>query len=260
MNWPQTPMATAQGRQTFEVGVDKLDTYKGDPKTLAAALRTFQTGDSRPYAFAGVAYTLVLAAREQDGTYAEAGLDAAMEWLEKAQEMEPDLVDINVIEALIYTYSGRLDDARLVLDYLQQQDPRSFYLHKAEIAFWRKQGELEKTIYWFEQAVEEAVTVPQRLRLRAELGDFFLEKDMLDKALEVYREAVHFEKDNAWLWHKMSVVHWRQEDYEEAARCNAQALRLDDFPAARQMEEALKKEIESGSSGMLGRLFGRGDE
>jgi hypothetical protein len=45
-------------------------------------------------------------------------------------------------------------------------------------------------------------------------------------------------------------------DYEEAKRCNQQAIKLkSDFPEARKMEEALKEKLDTGRLGR--RLFGR---
>ena len=79
VKWSQAPTATELGRRTFEVSQDTVGTYQDDPKVLAAALRTLQTSDSQPYAFAGVASILVAASRERDGSYAEEGLSAAME-------------------------------------------------------------------------------------------------------------------------------------------------------------------------------------
>ncbi|MFQ5435871.1 MAG: tetratricopeptide repeat protein, partial [Anaerolineae bacterium] len=190
MKWPETPIATAHGFQTYQVGLAKAIAFKGNPKALAAALRTFQTGDSRPYAFAGIAYVFVQASREKDGSYDPVGLEAAMAWLEKAQEMEPDKIAINMIEALIYTNNGRFDDARLVLDYLTQQEPENQYLLLAEIVYWQRRGEVNEAVKWFHKAMENAVTVPERLQLRHRLGDYFMEIGNLDKALEVFQEAV----------------------------------------------------------------------
>ncbi len=254
MKWPETPIATAHGFQAYQVGLEKAMAFKGDAKDLAAALRAFQTGDSRPYAFAGAAYVLAQASREKDGAYDPVGLDAAMSWLEQAQEMEPDKVAINMIEALIYTYHGRFDDARLVLDFLTQQEPENQYLLLAEIVYWQRRGEVNEAVKWFQKAIENAVTVPERLQLRHRLGDYFLETGNLDKALEVFQESIHFERENAALWHKMSLIYWRKEAYEEASRCNRRALHIKDAPALRQMEKALKKKL--GTGGLMGKLFG----
>ena len=256
MEWPETAAATELGRQAYEIGLDKADDYVNDPKDLAAALRTFRSGESLPYAYAGIAYTLVRASREQDGTYSGLGLEEALEWLEKAQDLDPDVLEINVVEVLIYIYSGRFDDARLVLDYLEAIDQRNFYLLKAEIAFWQQQGRLDEAVGWYEQAINVAETVPRKLRLRRDLGDFYLQQKQYDQAVTVYREAVHFAKENPRLWHNMSLAYWQMEEYEEANHANQQALRLQgDFPEALRLQAALKEKMDSGGLGR--RLFGR---
>ncbi|MCA9933238.1 MAG: hypothetical protein H6662_07445 [Ardenticatenaceae bacterium] len=252
--WPQNEQATDLGRRTYEIALDNVNTFKDDPKVLAAALRTLQTGDSRPFACAGVAYTLIAASREADGRYATEGLDAAMSWLEKAQETEPDIVDINMVEAFAYIYDGRLDDARLVLDYLQDHDPHSYYLQTAELAYWTACDDLEQIEHWFERAAEEARTVPQRLRLLSHMADAYMKFDRLDDALAKYKEASHFDAENHWLYHHISEIYWQQENYDEASHYNKKALKAQDFPEGRQMEAALKEK--SGGTGVLGRLFG----
>ncbi len=254
MNWPKDPHVSEQGRQMFLVGMEKLDGYTGDTKLLSAALHTFETGDSLPYAFTGVAYALVLASQEKDGTFSHRGLEEAKKWLEQAQDAAPDILEINVIEALVYTYDGREDDARLILDYLQKQDPNNFRLLRAEVAYWKRQQDTEQTVYWFNKAAAAADNVPQRLGIRAKLGDYYLEQGMLDEALSVYQEAKHFDNKNAALWHKVSVIYWQQENYEEAEHSNQQALRIQkDYAPAVRMHDSLKKKKAEGSR--LGRLF-----
>lgn len=255
MAWPKSPEATELGRRVYEVGLDQADDYQTDPKILTAALRTFQTSDSRPYACAGVAYTLLKAAREKDGSYAQVGLTAALEWLEKAQELAPDIFEINMVEPFIYIYSGRLDDARLVLNYLESIDNNHYYILRAEIAYWQEQGTLDEAIHWYNRAIEAAKTVPQKLRVQRELGDCYFRFKQYEEAIEVYKEAVHFATDNAGLWHTMSLAYWRLGDYEEAAHCNRRALKIQsDLPGALKMQEALKEKLESG--GLSKRLFG----
>lgn len=255
LEWPESPDATPLGRQAYQVGLDKADEYKGDPKTLVSAIRIFRTGESRPYAFAGTAYTLLKAAREKDGSYAQNGLDAALVWLERAQEMVPDDIEINMNEAYIYIYGGRFDDARVILDYLEGIDPGDFYVIMAEVAYWQQQGFEDETVAWYKKAIGVADTVPRKMRLRHSLGDCYLDFGRYDEALEIYQEALHFNKKNPWLWHKMSLAYWQQEYYHEAQRCNQQALALEDFPEAREMKEALKQKL--GTGGLTGRLFGR---
>jgi len=255
MKWPENESITQLGLHAYQVGLDKVDEYQNNPETLKSALRIFQSGDSRPYAFAGVAFLLVRVSREKDGSYYSKGLDQAFNWLEKAQDTEPDLIDINMIEALIYIYNGRFEDARTILDYLLSIDPGNFYVARAEIAFWKENKKLDRTVFWFGQAIQAAETVPRALRLRSQLGDCYLDFGRNEDAVRVLKEAVHFSKENPWLWNKLSVAYYRQEDLQEALRCNKRALALKDFPEARGMEAKLKEQMGSGS--LTRRLFGR---
>jgi tetratricopeptide (TPR) repeat protein len=255
MQWAGVPEPTPLGRQVFEVGVDKVDDFRKSPEPLLSGLQIFNTSDSRPYAYAGVAYTLVKASRKDDGSYFQTGLDKAMEWLEDAQELAPDLVEINAIEALIYIFSARYEDARLILDYLRGITPNNYYLLKAEASYWQEQKELDETVEWYEAAIKVADNVPRKIRLRGNLGDFFMHMQHYEQALQVYQETIHFSKENPWIWHNMSIAHWHAQNYEEAAHCNRRALALGDLPEARRMEEALKEKLDKG--GLRNWLFGR---
>lgn len=253
-----TEALTTAGYQAFEVGRDKVDSYRGDPRTLGDALRVFQTANSSPYECAGIAYTLVVASRESDGSYYQPGLEEALAWLEKAQAVAPDAIDINVIEPLIYVYGGRLDDARLVLDYLHEQANEHYYLYRTEMDYWQEQGDLEKALAWSQRAMEAAETVPQRLRLKGRVGDMYMALGQVDRALETYKEALHFDPDNAELWHRASMAEWQREDYAEAARLNRKALELNpQLISAQKLREALdEREEESSSGGLFGRFLG----
>ncbi|VAW29982.1 hypothetical protein MNBD_CHLOROFLEXI01-5037 [hydrothermal vent metagenome] len=254
VTWPETAVATEQGRQSYFVGLEKVDASSGNPNQLVASLKTFIAGNSQPFAFAGVAYALIAAAREKDGSYAAAGLEAAADWLGKAQDLEADVLEINMLEGLLYVVNGRLQDARTVLDYLHELSPSDYQLYRIEVAYWQAKDDLEQTVHWFEQAAEVADTVPQRLAMRGQLADFYFQHKMWAEAKEAYQEALHFDNSNALLWHKLSVVHWQLQDIEEAEKCNQQTLRLKDFPAARQLEETIKKKKSEG--GVWGKLFG----
>ena len=252
MSWPEAGSATPQGHSAYLIGLEKLDMYKGDPKELLGAMRTFISGESAPYAYAGAANTLILAAKEKDESYAAAGLESAMDYLERAQATSPDIVEINVTEAYVYIYNGRFEDARLVLDYLHDADIGNFYVARAEVAFWQQQGNVEEAISWTQKAISYADVVPKKLRLKWQLGDFYMQQDMMDEALEVYKEAVHFDRENVNLWYKISFIYFKQENYEEADRYIQKALSIKDFPAGRKLEAALKEKMGKGTTGLFG--------
>jgi predicted Zn-dependent protease len=255
MSWPVEQGATPQGQVAYMIGLEKVESYTDDPKTLAEALRIFQSGGSAAYAYAGVAYVLVAASREGDGTYAAEGLERAMAWLERAQELLPDDVEVNMIEALVYVYNGRFADARLILDYLHEQEPDNYHIHLAEMAHWSAQNETAQAAVAARKAAQQATTVPQRLRLHSHLAELYLESGQLDEALKLYKETLHLDPRNPLIWHKISLVYWRMEDVDEADRANQQSLRLGNLAAAQQMAEQIKAK-RRGDSGLLG-LFKR---
>lgn len=256
VNWTGEETATLQGREAYMIGLDKVESYTGDPKMLAEAVRVFQSGGALPYAYAGAAYVLIPASLERDGSYAVDGLVAAMDWLEKAQALEPDLVDINMIEAFVYVYNGRSADARLVIDYLLEIEPRNYHVHLANVAYWVQQKELSQIEEAIEVAVKTAVNPPQKMRLINQLGDIYLQFGELDKALAAYKENMHFDPKNPLLWHKISIVYFRKEDLDEAERANQQSLRVGNLPVAQKMEKQIK-ERKKQEPGLLGGLFNR---
>lgn len=260
LEWRGGEEATRAGRVVFMTAIDQIDSFRGDPQVLGAALRTLRTSDSLPYAYGGVAYLLVIASAEENGGGAvgdhdPAGLEAALSWLERAQALAPDVTDLNVIEPLIYIFSGRYDDARLVLDYLHDQSPHNYFLHRAEMYYWQYVGELDEALSWNEQAMSQAETVPQRLRLKSMAATLHLQRGDTDQALQAYQEALHFDDDNAWLCHQISRLHYDRGELEEAARFNQQALKFQpDFTPALRLRQAMADE--GHSAGLLGRLFG----
>ncbi|MBE2223976.1 MAG: tetratricopeptide repeat protein [Anaerolineae bacterium] len=255
-NWPGEAALTLQGREAYLIGLDKVETYTSDPKTLAEAIRVFHSGGSLPYAYAGAAYVLVAASREQDGSYALTGLDAAMAWLEKAQTLEMDSVDINMIEAFVYVYNGRSDDARLVIDYLLDIEPGNYHVHLADVAYWIQQGDLAEIENAITAAVKTAVNPPQKMRLTHQLGDIYLQFGELDKALAAYKQNVHFDPKNPLLWHKISVVFYQMENWDEAERANQQSLRLGTLVEAQAFLEQIKQRKKQ-DTGLFGGLFNR---
>ena len=264
LEWRGNRGTTPAGALVFRTTVDQVDGYRGDSRVLGLALRTARTGDSLPYTYAAVAYILLAASGPEtvganpvlvNDAYDATGLEAALQWLEKAQELAPEETAINVIEALIYIYGGRNDDARLVLDYLQQEAIGDYFLQRAEMTYWQHVGEYDEALEWNRRAYQEASTVPQRLRLKSAAAAIHQQAGDIEKALEAYKEALHFDQENAWLCHQISFLCDEQGAHEEAIRFNERALKLQpEMVEAQQFREHLKERQQS--SGILGRFFG----
>lgn len=257
MNWPSQPQIHDAGKRAYEIALDHVDSFRSDPRVLAKALEILQGSESRPLALAGVAYTLVAASAEKEGAYDSEGLRNAMMWLEDAQAVAPDEIEINFIEALVYIYDGQLDNARLVLDYLLEQNIHRYYrLLVAEATYWHQVGDLEQMAYWYEVAGNEAVNVPQRLRLVSRMAEAYLVAEDYEKAEVEFKKAIHFDNNNPMLWHRLSLIYWRQEKWEEAQVWNERVIKSGaKIGAAVKMSEALKEKLDQG--GFMNKLFGR---
>ncbi len=256
MEWPIEEEATIHGSTSYEIGIEKIAGSQGNPKILSGALRIFQGSGSAPYAYGGAAAVLLAAARESDDSYTDNSLSAVMEWLEKAQSLAPDIVEINVIEGFVYIYGGNLENARLVLDYLHEAEMGNYYVYTAEAAYWRQMGDVEQTAVWTEKAAQRADTNPQRIRMRSQLADFYFKQNELDKALEAYKSGLAVDKENVSVWHKISIIYWKQKNIEECDRSNQMTLRLrPTHRPALKLQAALEKK--KGESSKLGGFFGR---
>ncbi len=254
LEWDGERQATPLGNQTYEMGLDEADQFVGDLQVFNRALKIFRSGDSRPYALAGAAYLLLIAAREADGSYTLEALDHVQPWLEKAQEDEPDRPEINFIEARLYIFRGEMDNARIVLDYLMAQAPYYYHLNVTEALYWEGLGDIDKMASWFGAASKYADNVPKQVRLYEKMGDAFVAHDRLEEALEQYRHAVHFNEQSGRLWHKQSLIFWELDRLEECKTANTQAIKFGLGEEAEEMQNALRRRL--GTNTLLRRMLG----
>jgi len=254
VRWPAAHRSDVRARRTYERGLDTAFAFRGDPQVYVEAFQHFQASQSCAYAFAGIAYTLMLAASWHSNELYRPGMAAAMEWLEKAQAWEPDAVAINFIEAMIYTNLEEYENARLVLDYLWREKEDSYYLHQAEIVYWYQQQEWEQHLSWVKRTRKLAGNPLRQHHVLSALGDHFLKTGRSAEAIRVYHEVVKVAPHDPWAWHNMSVLLLELGEYDNAEACCDRALELMDFPAARQVKEHIQGQRPGVN---LRRLFGR---
>ncbi|MFK7800818.1 MAG: tetratricopeptide repeat protein [Anaerolineae bacterium] len=258
ISWTESTAVTQFGSQTYEMGMDWVDQYDGgNTSVLQTAINTFKSSDSRPYAYAGVAYLLANVSQESNGSYDLNGLEESMKWLGMAQEDEPDRPQINFIEAQIYLFKGELENARLVLNYLSEQAAHIYRYNITEAIWCEAVEDYQGMEEFYAEAEKSADTVPKKLRIQTLLADAYMKIENFDKALKHYNQAVYFNRDGDKLWHKMSLIYWRQQNYEECKRCNDIVMRLKPTKSAQRVQEELKKKMGTGG-GLFQRLRGEG--
>ncbi len=252
MSLPASHRNDANIRRLYEHGLDIINSYRGHPDALLQGLMVFQSTGSVAYAYAGIAYTLVIAASDND-SYDQHGMQTGMDWLEKAQEWEPSSIEINFIEAVIYINSHQYQNARLVLDHLGLQGSNNYYLALTETQYYEKRLSKNQYFHWLEKANKAANTRARKAFVVNSVAYYYLQEKDFQQSIKHYHQVTKLDPGDAWAWHNMSWMFVRMEKYEDARLCNQKALSIMDFGAARQIESQLKQKKRRG----LGRLFGQ---
>ncbi|MCU0498069.1 MAG: tetratricopeptide repeat protein [Anaerolineae bacterium] len=243
---PTDPRPSDRAKQLYQRGKKILNTYRGNRAVLQDALRIFAACGSQPYAYAGIAQTIMKSAFEQNDDYDQDGLAIALDWLQKAQTLEPDDQAINLIEAVIYMNMNRFDDARLVLDHLIKTTPITYALCMTEINYWDRKKDLGKVEIRYKKALSLATDEEERQTLIETMAGVYLMHNKYEESLKLFEQVVKSNPQNPWAWHNMSVMYFRLQNYPKAAEHNRRALALMDFGAARQIQEAIKKKFPRG--------------
>lgn len=241
VEWPRENTLTAESQAIYEQGIDTLNMYRGHPQVLLDALKIFQKCGSQAYAAAGCAYALILSAYESGDNYSVEGLELARTWLIKAQELAPNHVEIDFIEADLYIQLKEYENARLVLDQLDQTTPQHFYVCLSELYYWYAQRQQEQYQTWYDLALPQATNKTRQICLLSRAAGFFLAVQEWKKVIGVYRNLAALDPEDPWMWHNLSLAYYHLERYDKAQQANQKALEIMDFPVAREMEQILKK-------------------
>jgi tetratricopeptide (TPR) repeat protein len=242
-----------QARRAYERGLDLVNLYRGHPGVFFQALPEFQATQSAAYAYAGIAFTLVMASSYDGDDIHQHGFEEATKWLEKAQEWEPDRIEINFIEAVLYANLGQYENARLILDHLEALESQNYYLCVAEINYWRRQQHSVKWIQWIERTQKLADTrIRQAFTLNV-LAGLYSSQGKYSQSIQAYRHMVRLNPEDALAWHDLSVMLVRMRQFKEAEACNQRALSIADFDAARNVQELIKKKRPGGLKRLIGR-------
>ena len=244
--WPGTHRTNASLKAKYEHGLDMVNAYRGNPEVYLQALGLFQSIDACGYAYAGVAFTLTMAASDGKNQMYTKGYDAALEWTEKAQEWEPNRVEINFIEAVLYINSGQLDNGRLILDHISPPEPDNYFLCLTELNYWRSLKQPAKVLYWIKQAYRFANSPARQAYVHNALAGHHMDDGTFNKAIKHYNEVIKRDPNDAWAWHNMSYMFLRLNELENAAMCNERALSIMDFQAARQIEQQIQQKKPKG--------------
>jgi len=237
IEWPDECRVSEEAGVIFEKGLDKLDGYRGHPDVLFDALEIFVATGTCAYGYAGVASVMINASFLQGDEYYEPGLDYAMQWLKKAQELAPDQIEFGCIELNLLLCLNELEKAYSILEQLEKKTSKNYRVCGAAIAYWGEVNDMEKVKYWCSKAKQVANTEEQRELVARILADRYMMSERYEEALVHYEKISQTKTEDPWLWHNMSILYCEVEEFEKARTCNQNALNLMEFGVAREMKE-----------------------
>ncbi len=239
--WPEDGAMLETSRRQYLLGLELVNSFHGDPDPLFKALEKFKACGSGAYAKAGIAAVLISASYDSGDSYEEDGLKAAASYLTQARRVLANRPEIDHLAALLCILLKRREQARQILDKLQKAYPNSYYVASIEVWYWYDVGDLEKAEASFQIGKEFAKTKVQSLRLASQRAGCYLRHANPHDAIEPLRMVTEMDPDDPWGWHNLSIGLFRAGKLRQAKRCNAEALALMEFEAARQVEKTLRE-------------------
>ena len=244
--WPGTHRTNGSIRAQYAQGLDMVNAFRGDPQIYVHALSQFQAIDSCAYAYAGIAYTLTKVSTQGENQIDPTGYNAALEWLEKAQEWEPNQLEINFIEAVLYIRSGQMENGRLILDHIAPAEPDNYYFCLTEMSYWRRLKRREKEMQWLKQTYEFATSSARQIYVINTLAAYRMKEGDFTSAIKHYHQVVKINPQDAMAWHNMSYMFLELGNVENAGMCNEKALGIMDFHAAREVGKLIQEKKPKG--------------
>lgn len=147
-----------------------------------------------------------------------------------------------------YYHEGRLDRARGEIESLIEDEPENPYFHELHGQMLFESGRTEESIAPHARAVELMPTAPL-LRINLAIAMIATGNDSyLDEAERHLRTALDIERDNAFAWYQLSMVHERNGDTALAQLAVAEsAYAVGDEQRARQFAGRARQSLETGT-------------
>jgi tetratricopeptide (TPR) repeat protein len=232
---PSAVGTTVGAQSIYRQGLDRANSYRGDLTPLVEALDLFQQTDSRPFFYAGVAYTILIVACRCRPVCDLEGLELARGWLEQAREIAGEVAAIEVVFLFIEIYSGNDDSAGRIMTRLLAQASHDYHLHTAVIAYHFHQGAVAPMADCYDRTLALAKTIARRAYLANEMAYYYRQLGQADESLRMYQVLAQITPEDPWLWHDISAIYLARYDLIRAHRFNRRALALMEFDAARRL-------------------------
>lgn len=134
-----------------------------------------------------------------------------------------------------YIYLDRLNDAVTDFVVLNEKYPQSYDRFEAGAEISIRQKKFDEAQNWILSGEPFALTEMQKDSFHSTVADLFESQKQWSKSI-VHREYfVKKEPKNAWAWHNLAILFYKNQAFDRAIELEQKALSLSDFGAARHM-------------------------
>lgn len=244
--FPNEGEFTEEAISFFQYGNDILLSYRGNSNTLIQATNAYLATKNHIYVRAGAANVLISASYIGGGKYAKNGLEEALRLIQNAKSFAYGRYELDYIEANVYNAMGDTQSLKHCIDAMSEYDEasRESSFARAQMRYYDRLGDLKKVRHWFEigsKRAEEESEI-RRISILSHMAGIIMDRvEFTEEAIVLYRKVVQLDANDPWAWHNLSLLYWRNKEYDKSGECNRRALDLMNFQAAQNITASLIK-------------------
>jgi tetratricopeptide (TPR) repeat protein len=229
--FPSSNEITDKAEAFFGAANDSLRMYRGDYRELMHAFQLFIASGCRPFVYLGAAAILVDASYISGNQYERNGLLEAQKFLDKAREIIPARIEVDIQQAWIYQLLKEKAKFKAAVDELAiHPDAESSYNYATmQMDFYEEQKNVPQIEFWHKKAMERAKTDVQRLFALNRLASCHLMLGNYAQSIPLYEQVVKIDPNDPWAWHNMSIMVMKRKEYARAGQYNRNALNIMEF-------------------------------
>jgi len=244
--FPSGDEFTEEAISFFQYGNDILLSYRGNSDTLIQATNAYLATKNHIYVRAGAANVLMSASYISGGKYDKNGIAEALRLIQSAKSFAYGQYELDYIEANVYNVMGNTQALKQCIENMSEYDEasRESSFARLQMRYYDNLGDLKKVRHWFEigsKRAEEETEI-RRISILSHMAGIIMDRvEFTDEAIVLYRKVVQLNANDPWAWHNLSLLYWRNKDYDKSGECNRRALDLMNFGAAQNITENLVK-------------------